>query len=128
MSVCALVINEVGMDRALIPPLTPVSGRLPRAVFITDPHVSQAEQDMLDQAAKDPHFQHPRYGTLARLLDDEQHEWEFRLMNFTVTVGQEHRIASIGHTTNKANPALRFIRYEDPVTGKWTAWTQISGR
>jgi hypothetical protein len=90
--------------------------------------VLQAEQDMLGQAAKDPHFRSPRYGTFARLLDDEQHEWEFRLMGFTAAVGQALSTVPMVHATNKANSALRFVQYEDPVTGKWTTWEQVSAR
>jgi hypothetical protein len=120
--------NQTGQLKVLDPPLTPAPGWLPTNVIITDPHVFQAEQDMLGQAAKDPHFRGPRYGTFARLLDDEHHEWEFRLMGFTAAVGQALSTVPMVHATNKANPALRFSQYEDPVTGKWTTWEQVSAR
>jgi 6-phosphogluconolactonase (cycloisomerase 2 family) len=119
--------NEVQTGQLTeLPSETPDPGWLTTNVIITDWHVSQAEQDMLAQAAKDSHFRSPRYGIFARLPDDEHHEWEFRLLGFTAAVGQELRTVPMVHATNQANPALRFVQYEDPVTGKWTAWEQVS--
>jgi hypothetical protein len=117
--------DQTGQLEVLTPPLTPVSGWLPTNVLITDPHVSQAEQDMRKQAAKDPHFRNPRYGTFARLPNDEHHEWEFRLLGFLVVFRQDLRTTLMVHATLKEDPRQRFTQYLDLGTGKWTAWEQV---
>jgi hypothetical protein len=127
-------IQPGGGLQALEPPLTPVPGRRPTNVVITNPRVLQAQRDMRRAAAKTPHFRRPRYGTFAYLLLKDEHGepillgWEFTRMDFTVVVGQTRRTAAFYHGTNKADPTQRIIAHQDPVTGDVTDFELVKTR
>jgi hypothetical protein len=103
------------------------TGGTPSGVAISVPEELQAQQDMVERAAREAGFglqDIVTYGTPLLMVLDPQ--WSFRKMNFEFSVESVRYVVVMIHATSTSDSTVRFTNYQNPLTGEWAGWEQAS--
>jgi hypothetical protein len=83
----------------------------------------RAKIDMLHRAASDTRFTDIKTEIWSeRLSWAGNPDWELRSVGFGFNGG----VITMYHATHKTNPLIRLVGFNDPATGAWNGWLQVT--